>query len=283
MYNFKNKLASNAGRNAPKETNTFKGSVIKPFPELPENLQRKLGTMFECLLDLSGRTYSSLSLDEKRLVEYFCKRSEVTEKGNSSKGSGRTVLKIGAYQHRFLIRALKCEYFAQPNFDSFHIFEDERMDFTELYGDRFEYTGSPMHDGLVSYPNRYLPVRASDGKAVVMAVYSGRSPSDLGLYVYRERRSINFEEPRYQNPLLPQETKEEVVSINPYQKFIDEHEEFLESGLFTSGLAAFIDKWLESPEFRKLVPGFTPSDKVLARNSTNDKTHPRYLETLSSL
>ncbi|WYX90443.1 hypothetical protein PTQ24_000168 [Salmonella phage KKP_3822] len=208
MYNFKDKLRQNAGKGKAKETNNIPNAKILPFPELTQEEKDKLAFMFDTLLGLNGRLYSTLSLNEKRLVEFFGKRYQVTSKGNALKEGEKpyTVIKISAYAHRFLIRALETEYFTLPSFSAFHIFEDERMNIDDLYGDTYKYSGSPFHDALRSYPNCYLPIRASQGKASVFAVYSGSKASDLETYIYKERRSAIPEEARYENPILP--TKE---------------------------------------------------------------------------
>ncbi|AYN56102.1 hypothetical protein STG2_138 [Salmonella phage STG2] len=254
-YNFKDKLRQNAGRGKAKETNNIPNAKILPFPELTQEEKDKLAFMFDTLLGLNGRLYSSLSLNEKRLVEFFGKRYQVTSKGNALKEGEKpyTVIKISAYAHRFLIRALETEYFTLPSFSAFHIFEDERMNIDDLYGDRYQYSGSPFHDALRSYPNCYLPIRASQGKASVFAVYSGSKASDLETYIYKERRSAIPEEARYENPILPtKEVKETKTSTSqtesPYLKFEKQVGWVLEMGIASPLAAAFINRYLEIPD-----------------------------------
>ncbi|QYC50609.1 hypothetical protein [Salmonella phage JNwz02] len=254
-YNFKDKLRQNAGKGKAKETNNIPNAKILPFPELTQEEKDKLAFMFDTLLGLNGRLYSTLSLNEKRLVEFFGKRYQVTSKGNALKEGEKpyTVIKISAYAHRFLIRALETEYFTLPSFSAFHIFEDERMNIDDLYGDRYQYSGSPFHDALRSYPNCYLPIRASQGKASVFAVYSGSKASDLETYIYKERRSAIPEEARYENPILPaKEVKETKTSTtqteSPYLKFEKQVGWVLEMGIASPLAAAFINRYLEIPD-----------------------------------
>ena len=254
-YNFKDKLRQNAGKGKAKETNNIPNAKILPFPELTQEEKDKLAFMFDTLLGLNGRLYSTLSLNEKRLVEFFGKRYQVTSKGNALKEGEKpyTVIKISAYAHRFLIRALETEYFTLPSFSAFHIFEDERMNIDDLYGDRYQYSGSPFHDALRSYPNCYLPIRASQGKASVFAVYSGSKASDLETYIYKERRSAIPEEARYENPILPiKEIKETKTSTtqteSPYLKFEKQVGWVLEMGIASPLAAAFINRYLEIPD-----------------------------------
>ena len=254
-YNFKDKLRQNAGKGKAKETNNIPNAKILPFPELTQEEKDKLAFMFDTLLGLNGRLYSTLSLNEKRLVEFFGKRYQVTSKGNALKEGEKpyTVIKISAYAHRFLIRALETEYFTLPAFSAFHIFEDERMNIDDLYGDRYQYSGSPFHDALRSYPNCYLPIRASQGKASVFAVYSGSKASDLETYIYKERRSAIPEEARYENPILPiKEIKETKTSTtqteSPYLKFEKQVGWVLEMGIASPLAAAFINRYLEIPD-----------------------------------
>lgn len=255
IYNFKDKLRQNAGRGKVKETNNIPNAKVLPFPELTQEEKDKLAFMFDALIGLSGRLYSSLNLNEKRLVEMFCKRYQVTSKGNSLKEGEKafTVLKVSAYAHRFLVRALEMEYFTIPPFKSFHIFEDERMNIDDLYGDRYQYSGSPFHDALRSYPNSYLPIRASQGKATVFAVYSGSKASDLETYIYKERRSAIPEEARYENPLLPIKEDEQIDVTPPipsdsqYLIYEKQTSWTLEMGVATPLAAAFINRYLEIP------------------------------------
>uniref|UniRef100_A0AB39C1Q3 Uncharacterized protein n=1 Tax=Salmonella phage PMBT26 TaxID=3229745 RepID=A0AB39C1Q3_9CAUD len=254
-YNFKDKLRQNAGKGKAKETNNIPNAKILPFPELTQEEKDKLAFMFDTLIGLNGRLYSTLSLNEKRLVEFFGKRYQVTSKGNALKEGEKpyTVIKISAYAHRFLIRALETEYFTLPSFSAFHIFENERMNIDDLYGDRYQYSGSPFHDALRSYPNCYLPIRASQGKASVFAVYSGSKASDLETYIYKERRSAIPEEARYENPILPiKEIKETKTSTtqteSPYLKFEKQVGWVLEMGIASPLAAAFINRYLEIPD-----------------------------------
>lgn len=254
-YNFKDKLRQNAGKGKAKETNNIPNAKILPFPELTQEEKDKLAFMFDTLLGLNGRLYSTLSLNEKRLVEFFGKRYQVTSKGNALKEGEKpyTVIKISAYAHRFLIRALETEYFTLPSFSAFHIFEDERMNIDDLYGERYQYSGSPFHDALRSYPNCYLPIRASQGKASVFAVYSGSKASDLETYIYKERRSAIPEEARYENPILPikeiKETKTSTIQTeSPYLKFEKQVGWVLEMGIASPLAAAFINRYLEIPD-----------------------------------
>ena len=63
--------AKSAIRNAPE----------KPFPELSMDEQDKLYGMLEQLFELNGKKYSELSINEKRLVEFFCMRTLVNAEG----------------------------------------------------------------------------------------------------------------------------------------------------------------------------------------------------------
>ncbi len=256
MYNFKDKLRQNAGKTKPKENNSVPNAKVLPFPELTQEEKDKLAFMFDALIGLSGRLYSTLSLNEKRLVEMFCKRYQVTSKGNAHKEGEKafTVLKISAYAHRFLVYGLQMEYFTIPPFKSFHIFEDERMNIDDLYGDTYKYSGSPFHDALRSYPTNYLPVRASQGKASIFAIYSGSKASDLETYIFKERKSVLPDEALYNNPLLP-EKEPEKVDVNPpipsdsqYLIYEKQVKLSLEIGLVTPLAAAFINRYLEIPE-----------------------------------
>ncbi|QIO00104.1 hypothetical protein bastian_167 [Salmonella phage bastian] len=256
MYNFKDKLRQNAGKGKAKENNNIPNAKILPFPELTQEEKDKLAFMFDALLGLNGRIYSTLSINEKRLVEMFCKRYQVTSKGNSYKEGEKafTVLKISAYAHRFLVYGLQMEYFTIPPFKSFHIFEDERMNIDDLYGDTYKYSGSPFHDALRSYPTSYLPVRASQGKASIFAVYSGSRASDLETYIFKERKSAIPDEALYNNPLLPEKEPEKIDVIPPipsesqYLVYEKQVKLSLDIGLVTPLAAAFINRYLEIPD-----------------------------------
>lgn len=255
MYNFKDKLRQNAGKTKPKENNSVPDAKVLPFPELTQEEKDKLAFMFDALIGLSGRLYSTLSINEKRLVEMFCKRYQVTSKGNAHKEGEKafTVLKISAYAHRFLVYGLQMEYFTIPPFKSFHIFEDERMNIDDLYGDTYKYSGSPFHDALRSYPTSYLPVRASQGKASIFAVYSGSKASDLETYIFKERKSVLPDEALYNNPLLPEKEPEKIdvtpstPSESQYLIYEKQVKLSLEIGLVTPLAAAFINRYLEIP------------------------------------
>lgn len=255
MYNFKDKLRQNAGKTKPKENNSVPNAKVLPFPELTQEEKDKLAFMFDALIGLSGRLYSTLSINEKRLVEMFCKRYQVTSKGNAHKEGEKafTVLKISAYAHRFLVYGLQMEYFTIPPFKSFHIFEDERMNIDDLYGDTYKYSGSPFHDALRSYPTSYLPVRASQGKASIFAVYSGSKASDLETYIFKERKSVLPDEALYNNPLLPEKEPEKIDVTPPipsdsqYLIYEKQVKLSLEIGLVTPLAAAFINRYLEIP------------------------------------
>ncbi|URF91756.1 hypothetical protein [Escherichia phage EC148] len=255
MYNFKDKLRQNAGKTKPKENNSVPDAKVLPFPELTQEEKDKLAFMFDALIGLSGRLYSTLSINEKRLVEMFCKRYQVTSKGNAHKEGEKafTVLKISAYAHRFLVYGLQMEYFTIPPFKSFHIFEDERMNIDDLYGDTYKYSGSPFHDALRSYPTSYLPVRASQGKASIFAVYSGSKASDLETYIFKERKSVLPDEALYNNPLLPEKEPEKIDVTPPtpsdsqYLIYEKQVKLSLEIGLVTPLAAAFINRYLEIP------------------------------------
>ena len=255
MYNFKDKLRQNAGKTKPKENNSVPNAKVLPFPELTQEEKDKLAFMFDALIGLSGRLYSTLSINEKRLVEMFCKRYQVTSKGNAHKEGEKafTVLKISAYAHRFLVYGLQMEYFTIPPFKSFHIFEDERMNIDDLYGDTYKYSGSPFHDALRSYPTSYLPVRASQGKASIFAVYSGSKASDLETYIFKERKSVLPDEALYNNPLLPEKEPEKtdvtppIPSDSQYLIYEKQVKLSLEIGLVTPLAAAFINRYLEIP------------------------------------
>ncbi|AXC40694.1 hypothetical protein HOT61_gp094 [Salmonella phage S116] len=256
MYNFKDKLRQNAGKGKAKENNNIPSAKILPFPELTQEEKDKLAFMFDALIGLSGRLYSTLSINEKRLVEMFCKRYQVTSKGNSYKEGEKafTVLKISAYAHRFLVYGLQMEYFTLPPFKSFHIFEDERMNIDDLYGDTYKYSGSPFHDALRSYPTSYLPVRASQGKASIFAVYSGSKASDLETYIFKERKSAIPDEALYNNPLLPEKEPEKIDVTPPipsesqYLVYEKQVKLSLDIGLVTPLAAAFINRYLEIPD-----------------------------------
>lgn len=256
MYNFKDKLRQNAGKGKVKENNSVPNAKVLPFPELTQEEKDKLAFMFDALIGLSGRLYSTLSINEKRLVEMFCKRCQVTSKGNAHKEGEKafTVLKISAYAHRFLVYGLQMEYFTIPPFKSFHIFEDERMNIDDLYGDTYKYSGSPFHDALRSYPTSYLPVRASQGKASIFAVYSGSKASDLETYIFKERKSVLPDEALYNNPLLPEKEPEKVDVTPPipsdsqYLIYEKQVKLSLEIGLVTPLAAAFINRYLEIPD-----------------------------------
>ncbi|WYX90464.1 hypothetical protein PVA66_000019 [Salmonella phage KKP_3831] len=256
MYNFKDKLRQNAGKGKAKENNNIPSAKILPFPELTQEEKDKLAFMFDALIGLSGRLYSTLSINEKRLVEMFCKRYQVTSKGNSYKEGEKafTVLKISAYAHRFLVYGLQMEYFTIPPFKSFHIFEDERMNIDDLYGDTYKYSGSPFHDALRSYPTSYLPVRASQGKASIFAIYSGSKASDLETYIYKERKSVLPDEALYNNPLLPEKEPEKIDVTPPipsesqYLIYEKQVKLSLDIGLVTPLAAAFINRYLEIPD-----------------------------------
>lgn len=256
MYNFKDKLRQNAGKTKPKENNSVPNAKVLPFPELTQEEKDKLAFMFDALIGLNGRLYSTLSINEKRLVEMFCKRYPVTSKGNAHKEGEKafTVLKISAYAHRFLVYGLQMEYFTIPPFKSFHIFEDERMNIDDLYGDTYKYSGSPFHDALKSYPTSYLPVRASQGKASIFAVYSGSKASDLETYIFKERKSVLPDEALYNNPLLPEKEPEKIDITPPipsdsqYLIYEKQVKLSLEIGLVTPLAAAFINRYLEIPE-----------------------------------
>lgn len=256
MYNFKDKLRQNAGKTKPKENNSVPNARVLPFPELTQEEKDKLAFMFDALIGLSGRLYSTLSINEKRLVEMFCKRCQVTSKGNAHKEGEKvfTVLKISAYAHRFLVYGLQMEYFTIPPFKSFHIFEDERMNIDDLYGDTYKYSGSPFHDALRSYPTSYLPVRASQGKASIFAVYSGSKASDLETYIFKERKSVLPDEALYNNPLLPEKEPEKTDVTPPtpsdsqYLIYEKQVKLSLEIGLVTPLAAAFINRYLEIPD-----------------------------------
>lgn len=256
MYNFKDKLRQNAGKTKPKENNSVPNAKVLPFPELTQEEKDKLAFMFDALIGLNGRLYSTLSINEKRLVEMFCKRYPVTSKGNAYKEGEKafTVLKISAYAHRFLVYGLQMEYFTIPPFKSFHIFEDERMSIDDLYGDTYKYSGSPFHDALRSYPTSYLPVRASQGKASIFAVYSGSKASDLETYIFKERKSVLPDEALYNNPLLPEKEPEKIDVTPPipsdsqYLIYEKQVKLSLEIGLVTPHAAAFINRYLEIPD-----------------------------------
>lgn len=256
MYNFNDKLRQNAGKGKAKENNNIPNAKILPFPELTQEEKDKLAFMFDALIGLSGRLYSTLSINEKRLVEMFCKRYQVTSKGNSYKEGEKafTVLKISAYAHRFLVYGLQMEYFTIPPFKSFHIFEDERMNIDDLYGDTYKYSGSPFHDALRSYPTSYLPVRASQGKASIFAVYSGSKASDLETYIFKERKSAIPDEALYNNPLLPEKEPEKIDVTPPipsesqYLIYEKQVKLSLDIGLVTPLAAAFINRYLEIPD-----------------------------------
>ncbi|WLI71458.1 hypothetical protein CPTAKMECS_185 [Salmonella phage vB_SenS-AKM_ECS] len=256
MYNFKDKLRQNAGKGKAKENNNIPNAKILPFPELTQEEKDKLAFMFDALLGLNGRLYSTLSINEKRLVEMFCKRYQVTSKGNSYKEGEKafTVLKISAYAHRFLVYGLQMEYFTIPPFKAFHIFEDERMNIDDLYGDTYKYSGSPFHDALRSYPTSYLPVRASQSKASIFAVYSGSKASDLETYIFKERKSAIPDEALYNNPLLPEKEPEKIDVTPPipsesqYLVYEKQVKLSLDIGLVTPLAAAFINRYLEIPD-----------------------------------
>lgn len=191
-------------------SNTPKGARSAPIPELTQEEATKLDIMLEALISLRGKKYSELSLDEKRLVEMFCVRSQVDHRGASIPKNPTddfeifTVIKASAYAHKFAVYSLQ-EYFPMPNFQDFHIYEDERMNIDDLYGEPYEYSGHPFLDALRSWPKKYLPVRASKGKSRLFALWCGRTQKNLEEYNFKERLSVTPNEALYQNPLLPEE------------------------------------------------------------------------------
>lgn len=251
MTNWNEKFRQNAGKAPAKIANTPKSSAIKEFPELTQEQSDKLEMLFSALIPLHKRKYSTLSLNEKRIVEFFCKRYKITKSGKPANDGEEvfTVLKLSAYAHKFLIRGTGMKYFSMPGFLGFHIYEDVRMNIDELYGDPFEYTGSPFHDALNSFPNNYLPIRASNGKSKIFAVYSSRKVSEVESYVFRERISVVPDEALYNNPLLPEDVTPKPVrqpkSVNKRDSNIRLVKEY---GMMTPVVAALVTKYLESPE-----------------------------------
>lgn len=195
-----------------KVSNTPKNARTAPIPQVTPEEVDKLDIMLEALFLCNGKLYSELTLNEKRLVEMFCKRGEVNSLGATPPKNTTddyeifTVLKFSAYAHKFAVHSLN-EYFACPTFKDFHVYEDERMNIDDLYGAPYLYSGHPMLDALKSWPKNYLPIRASKGKANLWAIYPGGSgkgsQSDFASYAFKERLSITPDEPLYQNPLLP--------------------------------------------------------------------------------
>lgn len=188
-------------------------SETRVFPELSDDMKEKLEKMFEEFFELHGRKYSTLTLNEKRLVEMFCARTARNSEGLSPKQGEEkfSTLMLGYYATAFFSKAMGV-FIAAPPASKFHIVEDERMNIDDLYGESFKYNGDPFASALMSYPDQYLPVRASKGKAEIWAVAKPKKPTDMDSYLYKTRESIFPNEIRYgEYPLLeliaPEELK----------------------------------------------------------------------------
>lgn len=199
--------AKTAIRNAPE----------KPFPELEMEEQDKLFKMLEELFELNGKKYSELTLNQKRLVEFFCMRTVVNAEGKKPEVGEKQfrVLRMAGYAHRFSVRALS-EWFGHPALSKLHIIEDEPLNYLELYGETtYPYSGSPYHDGLRSYPDKYLPIRDSKSRAEIWAVWCGKKPSDVTQYKYKQREYTLANEVNFRDYPLYEEAKVEVTKDAP--------------------------------------------------------------------
>lgn len=138
----------------------------------------KLSTLYKELLKLNGRTYSSLSLNEKRLVELFCARKFVnsnTNRATSDPTASHSALVISWYMNIILIHLL-CEKGYADYPDKFCIIEDVELDIDELYGKgtsdkKYDTEFFVLRDALNSYPDNYIPVRKYKGRTNIKYVF----------------------------------------------------------------------------------------------------------------
>ena len=193
-------------------------AVVRSFPQPDQELTQKLESMFEELFELHGRKYSTLTLNEKRLVEFFCTRSTKTAEGkkvpDGFHGDIFHTLTIGYYAHNFLVKTLG-EYFQLPTVKDFHIIEDVMMNPAELFGSPpLPYKADVFHNSLDSYPDYYIPVRESKGKAEIYGLTRSTKASDLDKYTYKSRESLFPNECRYSEyPVLQLITKEQIQEV----------------------------------------------------------------------
>lgn len=137
----------------------------------------KLDRLYKELLKLNGRAYSSLSLNEKRLVELFCARKFVSSNNRSTSDptSSHSALVISWYMNIIIVHLLNQKSYADYP-DSFCIVEDVELDIDELYGEsssgkRYDTEYFVIRDSLNSYPDKYIPVRKFKGMTNIKYVF----------------------------------------------------------------------------------------------------------------
>lgn len=284
MSRFKNALQ----RSRKSSSNTVLNAVEKPFPKYPEEMVTKLEGMLEELYELHQRKYSTLTTNERRLVEMFCRRYAVNEDGSSAKddlGAEYHVLKMSPYAHRFAVKVLN-QWFSYPQIKELYIIEDERMKYETLYGSHApSYNGDPFRCALTSYPDHYLPVRASEGKHEIFAVWQGsKAMKDLNSYVYKMRASVfpggdpKFVTPwgiEKEEPAKP-ETRHETLQLFDYHQ---------QEGEITPSIVAHVVLKREHPDlFIKLYGEdyeFSFEQHLLIKDF--DQTNPAFLTELENL
>lgn len=291
---FRNALNNN-GKPA-KTENTVRNGRVQGNPRLDEILTEKLDLLVESLFSLHKRNYSSLTLNEKRLVEMFCKRYYVNIKGDSWKeGEDKfTILKLGAYQHKFIVYHLK-SYFGMPNYNKFHIVEDEKMDINNLYSTpTTKRMVDPLIQALINFPKEYHPVRAFNNMPGLMAIYSGRSQKTLEEYQYKERLSLVPDEALYVNPLVPTSVQtvleeEVIVAKEPEPEsnhlVISKFLKAIDSGVASPVVAAVYDVFAQNPEAFKSKFNMTPEfpEDILASLKFTPRESEAYLVNLEQL
>ncbi|ANH50924.1 hypothetical protein [Salmonella phage 118970_sal2] len=226
----------------------------RPFP--PVDVE-KLRELLEMLEGCHERCYSELSLNEKRVVEMFCIRSARTVRGTSPKDEVKEyrVLVMHAWAQRFAVHSLQ-EWFNLPAYKDFHVYEDEVMNYNELYGLSFKKTGSPMHDALNSFPDHYLPVREyrdREGNKPCFTIWNkSKTISDLDNYWFRTKEGFLGTEP------LPKDLKPILPPVKPkHEVTIAINRIILGADDLTKQIAAVIAVLFEgtksSPRYEKLT------------------------------
>lgn len=179
------------------------------FPSFSEDQVDKLKKMWTLAQTCHGKKLSELSKYEKQVVEFFFKRVAVDNTGRLIATKNISTLPedqvfsrlaVNQWAISYMICVIK-EHVSCPAPQTLFVLEDEVLNPDDLYGDAYKYSGDPFMDGLNSWPDNYLPVRNSKGKAVIKAVWKSGS----GPYLYKDRAQsggVIKNEHLYKNPLL---------------------------------------------------------------------------------
>lgn len=260
-----------------------------PLPEFTEAQAAKMDALLVMLQDLHERKYSTLHINEKRLVELFCKRIYLGSSGAEVKEEEEwsyTALTMNAYAHTFAVSVLG-KYFQRPQFPVFHVIEDEKMDFNRLYGESFPYSGDPFIDALESFPTRYLPIRNSQGKAKIRAIWVGSkgtgARTNPKMFTYKNRATVTVNEAKYVSPYLNEDTPVEPTKVEKPKANFDQYTMSLEMEICTPRAAAIYDVFARDPESfnNKFGELPKPTEHFLSQLEAVNRDLPAYQEELA--